>query len=72
MRNGTIPARRADGEAPSMEKSRKEFLARWIPMGIRLWSEAEGYGIDWRKCRLEELDFLISLAEQTAEGKEYA
>lgn len=46
-----------------MGLSRKEFMARWIPMGVDLWARCEGYGIDWRRHRLEELDFLCDLAE---------
>lgn len=57
------------GEENPMAKSRKEFLRRWIPMGVKLWAECEGHQIDWRRHRLEELDFLITLAEVSAEGK---
>lgn len=56
-------------ERSEMEQSRADFLKRWIPMGIKLWSECEGHGINWREHRLEELDFLIDLAKIEMEDK---
>lgn len=52
--------------AGDMEAAKKEFLDRAIPFMLAKFYKAEGYGIDWRKCKLEELDFHINLAEEFA------
>lgn len=51
-------------EPSSMQRSRKKFLRRWIPMGVAMLREAEGLGLDVDKMRLEEISFWISLYKQ--------
>jgi hypothetical protein len=48
----------------TMEAAKKEFLARAIPFMLAKFYKAETYGIDWRRCKLEELDFFINLAQE--------
>lgn len=42
---------------------RKEFLARWIPVGMGLIKKAEVYGIDWRNMPVEKLGTAIIFEE---------
>lgn len=51
-------------EPSPMQRSRKKFLRRWIPMGVAMLREAEGLGLDVDKMRLEEISFWISLYKQ--------
>jgi hypothetical protein len=51
-----------------MEKAKSEFLARAIPFMLAKFYKAEQYGIDWRACKLEELDGQIYLAEEFAKA----
>jgi hypothetical protein len=48
-----------------MQRSRKNFLRRWIPMGVAMLREAQGLGIDVERMhRLEQLPDLIHLYKQ--------
>jgi hypothetical protein len=51
----------------TMEAAKKEFLARAIPFMLAKFYKAETYGIDWRHCKLEELDFFIHLAQEATD-----
>lgn len=51
-------------EPSPMQRSRKHFLRRWIPMGVAMLREAEGLGIEVDKVRLEQLPDLIHLYKQ--------
>lgn len=50
-----------------MESAKKEFLARAIPFMLAKFYRAEEHGIDWRRCKLEELDFYINLAKEATD-----
>lgn len=52
--------------ASPLEEAKTEFLARAIPFMLAKFYKAEKFGIDWRRCKLEELDFHINLAEEFA------
>lgn len=45
-------------------EKRKKFLARWIPIGMKMLSRAEEYGIDWERMPLEKLEAEIIFAEE--------
>lgn len=60
------PSLRSGPSAGEMEAAKKEFLGRAIPFMLAKFFKAEAFGIDWRRCKLEELDFLIDLAEEAA------
>lgn len=59
-------------EEKTMEEAKAEFLARWIPWGIRLLYRAEALGIDWRATLLEDLRPKVLEAEAFAMPEEYA
>jgi hypothetical protein len=49
---------------PSLEEAKREFLERATPFMLAKFYKAETYGVDWRRCKLEELDFYNNLAEE--------
>lgn len=53
------------------EARRKAFLARWIPMGMKLLARAEAYGVDWENQPLEKLEAAVIFAEEFAMPDEY-
>lgn len=56
-------------EPSPMQRSRKKFLRRWIPMGVSMLREAEGLGINVDKVRLEQLPDLIHLYKQKVDER---
>lgn len=60
----------SNSSATTMEAAKKEFLARAIPFMLAKFYRAEALGVDWRHCKLEELDGHIILAEEFAKPTE--
>lgn len=54
----------SNSSVTTLEAAKKEFLARAIPFMLAKFYRAEALGVDWRHCRLEELDAHIILAEE--------
>lgn len=58
----------ASPEEKTMDEAKREFLARAIPFMLAKFYKAEQYGVNWRTCKLEQLDDLIFLAEEFAKA----